>query len=159
MSTSPSTEEPGRVSAALPPTTTGLHGTVVPFDATQEEWSEYAEQLVHYFMLNDITGEDKLRAILLNGVGPATYRLIKTLASPVKVTELSFEEIVARTTAHLNPKPSPTVKRYEFNIRVQWEGESIATYVAELRKITEYCEYGQAGLWDQRKDHSASTTT
>jgi len=142
MSTSPSNEEPWRVSAALPPATTGLHGTVVPFDTTQEEWSEYAERLVHYFTVNDITGEDKRRAIPLNGVGPATYCLIKTLVSPVKVTEFSFEEIVTWTTAHFNPKPSPIVKRYEFNVQVQGEGESIATYVAKLPKITEYCQYG-----------------
>ena len=82
MSTSPESvrEEPERVSpsvAAQPIATIGLHGTVVPFDATQKEWSEYAEQLVHYFTANTIKGEDKHRAILLNTVGPATYRLIK----------------------------------------------------------------------------------
>ena len=142
MSDSEETPERGSPSvAAQPITTIGLHGTVVPFDATQEEWSEYAERLVHYFTANDIKGEDKRRAILLNAVGPATYRLIKTLASPKKVTELAFEEIVKRTTAHFNPKPSPIVKRYEFNTRCQGEGESIATYVAELRKIAEHCEY------------------
>ena len=74
--------------------------------------------------------------------GPATYRLIKTLASPEKVADLSFKEIVARTTAQYNSEPSPIVKRYEFNTRCQEEGETIATYVAALRKIAEYCAYG-----------------
>jgi hypothetical protein len=88
---------PAAVLAAAVPAVFGLHGTVIPFDATQEEWGEYAERLEHYFTANDITSEDKRRAILLNGVGPAIYRLIKTLASPAKVTDLTFEEIVART--------------------------------------------------------------
>ena len=38
-----------RVPAALP-TAVGLHGTVGAFTSAQEEWSEYAERLVHYFV-------------------------------------------------------------------------------------------------------------
>ena len=54
-----------------------------------------------------------MQGILLNTVEPTTtYCLIKTLASPAKVTDLSFDEIVTRTTAHFNPKPSPIMKRY-----------------------------------------------
>ena len=44
--------------------------------------------------------------------------------------------------SHYKPKPSPIVKRFEFNSRCQREGESIATYVAELRKIAEHCQFG-----------------
>lgn len=34
-----------------------LHGFITPFDAAEEEWSEYVEQLEQYFMAvpNDIT--------------------------------------------------------------------------------------------------------
>ena len=154
MSTQPQPEErevPAAVRPAAVPTAFGLHGTVIRFDTTQEEWGEYAEQLEHYFTANDITSEDKRRAILLNGVGPATYRLIKTLASLAKVTDLTFEEIVARTKQHFNPKPSPIVKRYEFNTWRKGEGENVATFVAELRKIAVYCEYG-GGLKDMLRD-------
>jgi hypothetical protein len=115
---------------------------VIPYDATQEEWSEYAERIEHYFTANDITSGAKRRAILLNAVGPATYCLLKTLVSPAKITELTFEEIVERAAKHFNPKPSPIVKRYEFNTRRQEDGETVATFVAALRKIAEYCEYG-----------------
>lgn len=142
MSTSP---------PATPAPAVGLHGTVIPFDGDREEWSEYAERLEHYFTANDITNDVKKRAILLNGVGPGTYRLIKTLASPMKVTDLTFLEIVTRATKHFNPKPSPIVKRYEFNTRRQEEGETVAKFVAELRKIAEYCEYGEV-LSDMLRD-------
>ena len=66
-----------RVLAALP-TAVGLHGTVSAFDPSQEEWSEYAERLVHYFVANGIEAEENKRAILLTAVTPGTYRLIKT---------------------------------------------------------------------------------
>ena len=119
------TKGPGAAPAAVavPPTTVGLHGA---FDPAVEEWMEYVERLSHYFEANDITSEGKKRAILLNAVGPSTYWLIKTLASPARVTELSFEELVEKASAHFGPKPSLIVKRYESNTRVQGEGESIA---------------------------------
>ena len=67
--------EGGGVTAATgTPTVTvavpGLHGTVSPFDGSQEDWIEYADS---YFVANDIVDVAKKRAILLNAVGPTTY--------------------------------------------------------------------------------------
>ena len=56
-----------------------------------------------------------------------------------------------KARAHFNPKPSPIVKRYEFNNRRQGESEAVATYVAELRKIEEFCDYGSV-LSDMLRD-------
>ena len=82
MSTESSTSSGGadRAPALLSPV--GLHGMVAAFDPAVEQWDEYTERLQHYFMANDIVAEAKQRAIFLNAVGPTTYRLIKTLASP-----------------------------------------------------------------------------
>ena len=66
------------------------------------------------------------------------------------MNELKFDELVKLAAAHFNPKPSPIVKRYEFNSRCQSKSESIA-YVAESRKISEHCEYG-AVLNDMLRD-------
>ena len=139
-----------RAPAALP-TAVGLHGTVGAFNSSQGEWSEYAERLVHYFVANDIMVEEKRRAILLTAVGPGTYRLLKTLASPKKLEEFTFKELVELAATHFNPKPSPIVKRFEFNSRCQKQGESIAVFVAELRKIAEHCDFG-AVLSDMLRD-------
>ena len=68
--------------ATMPIVRVGLHGAVSKFDGNQEEWTEYAEQLEHYFIANDIVEAKKKRAILLTAVGPATFRLIKTLTLP-----------------------------------------------------------------------------
>ncbi len=40
------------------------------------------------------------------------------------------------------PKPSVTVQRFKFNSRVRQPGESVANYVAELRQLTGFCEFG-----------------
>ena len=120
----------------------GLHGTAPVFDSTEEERVEYGECLDSYFLANDIADPVKKRAILVNAVGPKTYRLIKTLCLPGKPQDHSIEEIVKRVKTHFHPKPSPIIKRYEFNTRRQKPGESIAKFMAALRKIADDCDYG-----------------
>jgi hypothetical protein len=57
---------------------------------------------------------------------------------PGKPNDLSFADLVQRVKT---PKPSITIKRYEFNTRKQKPGESVAEYTAALRKIAEHCDY------------------
>ena len=118
-------EHPGGAAVSAP-VASGLHGVVSPFDGNQEDWVEYAERLESYFIANDITDTNKRRAILINGVGPSTYRLIKTLALPGSPNDFKFEELVAFVKTHFNPKPSPIIKRFEFNTRRQREGETVS---------------------------------
>ena len=111
MTTAEGSEEAAVPAIAAAVSTVGLHGTVIPFDVKLEQWSEYVERLEHYFTANDIVAPSKRRAILLNAAGPATYKLLKTLASPTPVTDLTFEQLVHKAKLHYNPKPSPIVKR------------------------------------------------
>ena len=124
-------DEPAPAVAAVPAAasrhTVGLHGAVVAFDPANDDWSEYVERLEHYFTANDIVEGDKQRAILLNAVGASTYRLVRSLVSPSKVTDA---ELVEKAQVHFNPKPSAIVKRYEFNTRCQGPDEAITSYVA-----------------------------
>ena len=39
-------------------------------------------------------------------------------------------------------KPSAIVQRFKFNTHSQQPGETIAMFLAELRQLTEYCEFG-----------------
>ena len=60
MTTSEDTSPPTpAVAATLLPAAVGLHGTVGAFDPALEEWSEYTERLIHYFMAKDIVADDK----------------------------------------------------------------------------------------------------
>ena len=70
------------------------------------------------------------------------YRLIRNLVSPKKPTELKFSEIVENVRKHHDPKPSVIVQCYRFNSLNHWSGESVAAYVAELRHLSEHCEFG-----------------
>ena len=52
---------------------------------------------------------------------------------------------------HYNPKPVVTVQRYKFNSRSRKEGETVATFVAELRRLAIHCEFGDS-LNDMLRD-------
>ncbi|KAJ8033913.1 hypothetical protein HOLleu_24295 [Holothuria leucospilota] len=96
----------------------------------------------HFFDANEIAENEKRKAVLLSSVGPKTYKLMKTLLSPATPRDKTFTELVKLVKEHECPKPSPIVQRFKFNSRKQKESETVAEFVADLRRIAEYCEYG-----------------
>ena len=122
-----------------------LLGNIEPFDPEVEEWPEYTERLGQYFEANDLLGDAKAakrRATLISMMGPSTYRLAKNLLSPAKPSEKTYDEIVAVLTNHFNPTPSEVMQRFRFNSRIRKPGETVSTYVAELRRLAENCQFG-----------------
>ena len=92
-------------------------------------------------------GEDKAvkrRATFLSIVERSSYNLLRSLVSPAKPTDKTFEQLVEVLTKHYSPKPTEVMQRFRFNSQAKREGESIANYVAELRSLTEDCNYGEA---------------
>ena len=118
-------------------------GKVDEFDATsKEEWPQYEERLTHFFQANDIDNAGKKRAVLLSVVGPVTYKLLRNLLAPAKPGEKTYDELVATLSAHYSPPPSEIIQRFKFHSRFRNPGESVATYVAELRSLAEFCNFG-----------------
>ena len=118
------------------------HGQISEFHGVPEEWTSYVERLECYFLANDVADAEKQRAILLSCCGASTYSLIRSLATPSKPTAVAYKDLVEKVTAYYAPRRSKIVSRFKFNSRSQQPGESIATYVSELRKLSEFCEYG-----------------
>lgn len=119
-----------------------LVGTVSPFDGETQLWEEYSEMLEFFFQANEITDADKKKAVLLSGVGAATYSLLRSLLCPMTPGEKTYGELINVLKAHYNPKPSEIVQRFKFNSRTRKNGETVADYVAELKKLAQHCEYG-----------------
>ena len=113
------------------------------FCEKNEDWLSYTERLQQYFEANG-TKKERQRAVLLSVVGPATYQLIRNLIAPEKPTDKSFEEIVSIVQEHRNPRPSVIVQRFNFHTRGQKEEESIANYVADLRRLADHCTFGNS---------------
>ena len=117
------------------------HGSVGEYRPETEDWTVYAERVGHYFTANDITDDSKKRAIFLSVCGPSTYGLIRSLVAPKTANNHSYTELVELVKKHYNPRPSGITQRFKFNSRVQQPGETVAEYVAELRKVSEHCDF------------------
>ena len=119
------------------------HGQIGEFNSQQELWISYAERLEEYFIANEIESANRKKAILLSVVGAETYQLIRSLVAPAKPKEKSFEDLVKVVQEHHQPIPSAIVQRYKFNSHTQKPGESIATFIAELRRLAKHCQFDQ----------------
>ena len=57
---------------------------------------------------------------------------------------MTFDELIKELTERLSPKPSEIAKRYRFYKRDQAAGESVTTYMAELRRLATHSEFGDS---------------
>ena len=130
------------------------YGNIGEFDQALKNWEAYIERMEQYFVANEVTSNAKKKAILLSTCGPLTYSTIRSLAAPNKPMALGYSALLKVTKKHYNPKPSVIMQRYKFNARNQKADESISTYVAELRKLTELCEIN---LYRGYTTHASST--
>ena len=117
-------------------------GKIEEYNPDTDSWNEYVERLEHFFLANDIESKDKKKAILLSTGGARTYKLLRNLSAPEKPGNKTFDELVTLMRHHQNPKPSIIMERFKFNKRDRQTHESISTYMSELRRLSEFCEYG-----------------
>ena len=118
------------------------HGSITEFNSSLEDWKTYVERLEQYFTANDCNGEETgyPPQCVWCGSIPANSEF----ALPDLPSAKSFTEIVEVMNKHYHPKPSTIVQRYTFNSRSRREGESVSTYVAELRRLATDCEFGDS---------------
>jgi hypothetical protein len=110
----------------------------------------FIKRVEQYFLANDVA-DDKRVPLLLTVSEGKTYSLLRTLTSPDKPSTKSFDQIVAILKGHLSPKSLLIAERFRFHKQDQRDDENINTYVAEIKKLFEHCEYGTA-LNDSLRD-------
>ena len=125
-------------------------GKIEAFDEANEEWGTYCERVEQYFLANEIEDDKQVPAIL-SLMGSKTYGLLRSLCSPAKPSQKTFTGIVKILQEHLSPKPLVIAERFRFHKRRQLEGESISSFLASLKKLSEYCEFG-TNLNDSLRD-------
>ena len=111
-------------------------------EPSQEEWTQYVERLEHYFVANGISDAAQKKAILLTVIGAAAYKLLRNLVAPEKPGDKEYLALLEAMRQHHSPIPSEIVQRFKFNSCFRQPGESISTFVAELRSLAEFCNFG-----------------
>ena len=115
-------------------------GTMDPFDPDTDSWPAYSERLEQFFVANDIADGKKV-AVLLTVIGTKAYTLLRNIIAPDKPTSKEYGALVEALRAHLDLKPIVIAEHFKFHQRNQREGESVAQYIAELRKLSTHCEF------------------
>ena len=94
-----------------------------------------------FFKANDIAA-GRQTAVFLSTIGTKTYQLLQDLMAPTLPKEESFEDVVGVLKEHFQPKPLVIAEQFYFHRNHQDVGESIADFVARLRRRTTHCEFG-----------------
>ena len=64
--------------------------------------------------------------------------------TPAAPSEKSYQELVQAMTDHHSPPPLEIVQRYRFHTRFRQQGETVVTFVSELRAIAQWCNFGES---------------
>ena len=82
--------------------------------------------------------ESKQVPVFLNAIGATTYSVLRDLLAPETPISRSFADIVDALKRHF---ALVVAERYDFHKRDQRPGQTIALYVAELRRLASKCAF------------------
>ena len=124
------------------------------FDAESEDIESYLERLQEYFTAYDIEDDEdnaaKRRAILLTSIGSNCFRVLKDLAFPDAPNTKTFDQLATLLRERFKPTRLKIGERYRFHSAVQQQGQSIADFVGELKKLAGTCGFTNEQLNDNR---------
>ena len=116
-------------------------GWMEKFCSETENFSAYVECVEFFFSANGID-TDKKAPVLLSVNGGKTYALLRDLIAPDHPKDKSFKQIVEALQALFEPKPLVIAERFNFHRRDQLPRETVAGYIAELRRLATKCSFG-----------------
>ena len=87
-------------------------GTITEFNP-KGDWSSYKERLEFYFEANNISEEEKKRAVFFR-LWARKHELVRGLIAPRKPKELVYDNIVKELDTHFTPSVNVIVERFKF---------------------------------------------
>ena len=119
----------------------GQMGRVKEFNPQEENITAYLERLQLYFECNGVEEAKRVPA-LLTLVGAKVYGTLRSLVAPNLPKEKDYDSLADVLKQHFDPKPLVIAERFRFYKCVQSSTESIAEFVADLRRLSIHCEFG-----------------
>ena len=124
---------------------TGL-GQLAEFRPGQDRLSVYLEHFEMYVQANGVKAEKKV-PLFLTVIGPVVYSVLHDLFAPdsptAKTDKPTSNELTDKLKTHFEPKAvNVLAHRHSFHRRSQGHNESIAEYMAELRRLAANCDFG-----------------
>jgi len=129
--------------------------TMEKFNEAEESIGDYFIRLENNFLLRGLvepTGQgadankiaevktQKVR-LLMNYLSPKYCKVLHDLCSPDVPNTKSYEDLKKLLIDYLDKPANEIVEQNRFLLRVQKDGESIAKFVAELKNLTNHCNF------------------
>lgn len=97
--------------------------------------------LEFFFEANNVANDGMKKAIFISASKDDVYEIIRSLSTPLTPKDFTYTEIIEKLDSHFTPAPNEIVQRFNFHRRHQANGESIACFVKDLRKLSEFCNF------------------
>lgn len=111
------------------------------FNQKTDNWDNYVERLKFCFEANGIEQDNVKKANFFTVCGAQVFETLLALITPHKASDITFSQVEAVLTKHYSPRPNEISMSYQFYKRNQKHGESVAEYIAQLRKLSSGCNF------------------
>lgn len=111
------------------------------FDPNYDDITIYQRKLQDFFDENNMIENKKKTAIFLTVVGKETYSLLRQILAPELPSTKTIEDLCGKLKDHVKQQTVDIFERYKFYVRKQHDGESIADYINDLRKLSAHCDF------------------
>ncbi|XP_023816251.1 uncharacterized protein LOC111948290 [Oryzias latipes] len=106
-------------------------------------WKTWRDEFILYVDLTVPADEEKMKVKLFRYlIGESGREVLETLMGESAQDAWKIADIIERFDDHCSPGTNETVERYKFFSRNQGGGESIDSYVTELKLLTKSCNFG-----------------
>ena len=107
-----------------------------------ESFKLYKQRFENYLKLKGVSKDKKLcHQIFINSIGPTYFKLLVSLVSPKTIDDVECDELMMIIVKHLCPKRNTLVLQHRFLSSFQSDEQSIAEYVAILRRDIFDCKF------------------
>ena len=118
---------------------TAVIGQLSEFNPQTDSITTYIERVELFIQANGIEEARKV-PVFLSVIGGKTFDLLRNLLLPTNPKDKSFADLVEALKGHFEPKPIIIAERFHFHKRNQAAGESVAQFIAELRRLARHCD-------------------
>ncbi|XP_073822160.1 uncharacterized protein [Musca autumnalis] len=112
------------------------------FDDKKESFRLYRQRFENYLTMKGVfNNKTTCHQMLINSIGSTHYKLLVSIVAPKLVTEIEYDDLIKKLEEHLCPNKNILVTQHRFLSTYQREDQTIADYVALLRRDTNECNF------------------
>ena len=118
-----------------------LLGALSAFDPKTSSYTVFSERLTQFFIANEITSDDRKKAILLNTLNEECYVLLRNLCVPQTPSDLKYDDLNKLLLQHFSQVKSYFSERLKFYNAKKRQDEKIGDWEARVKSLAANCGF------------------